>query len=179
MYVSYLLGYAAYSRADWQQAQQNLRVCLEQSQQLLSPEQRAAADVVEKAQEMMRLTSQWQNQRFVCDPTEIVISLGADATVTAPLTRRFLVSAPRDVPLKVKGETGITAQVEESPWAADVRPKLFQKQIALNIAPELLRVGFAATITVSSPQLPGFLTEVSVRVEASQDEELQKKEEKP
>lgn len=160
-----LLGYLHYLKGEWKEARQSYELCLARRAQLATPKQREdARDIAASAQKMLRLIGQWEAHPLVSDPERIDIAVGQEAP-DAPITRRFLVSMFREVPLKLSSSNAqVQLAVEDSPWAADSQPLQFEKQIVVSIPPSLLRQETAADIVISSPQLPKYLLHIPLKI---------------
>ena len=166
VFVATKLGRLCYQKGQWSAARDYYQQAVALSEQLRSVKERAsiATDVAE-ATAALRLIDHWKKQWIVCDPAKISIVAGRDKKVE-PVTRRLLVSVPRDVPIVVRSSDHRikVLVIEESPWAGDAQPLRFEKQVVLEIAPEALQQDWEATLSVSSPQALGFETRVSLSV---------------
>lgn len=160
-----LRGYLHYFKGEWQQARQSYHLCLARSAQLAAPEQRVGLKTITaQAEQMLQLVEQWQTKPLVSDPPRIDITVGRDQP-NAPITRRFLVSMFRELPLTLSSTIPqIAFRVEDSPWAADAQPLQFEKQVVVSIPPALLGKETEADLIVGSPQLPQYQLRIPLKI---------------
>jgi hypothetical protein len=138
---------------------------LEQNTQLATQDARnSIKDIVEDSQNTLQLIKLWENQQFFSDPSQIEVVAGPDKR-EHPVTRRFIVGLYRDIPLTVNSDNlDIKVSVEESPWAEDRRPLVFEKQIVVEISPKALTELSQARISITTAQLPEFQVQIPVHI---------------
>ncbi len=166
-----VLGYLHYLKDEWPQAAKRYAEAIELGKkvpaaQLLAPEMA----ILNNAEAMLHVVTQWKTQSMICDPPAILIAAGPEKK-GAPITRRFLVSTPHDVVVDVGSSDAQikVLRVEDSPWQSEAqreaRPLRYQKQVVVEISPEALQKDLSATLTLSSAKLPGFQARVPLRVQ--------------
>lgn len=159
-----LLGYGHYLKGEWKEARRNYELCLARGAQLTASQRNSVRDITASARKMLGLIGQWEANPLVSDPERIDIAVGSESK-NEPLTRRFLVSMFREVPLTVSSSNAqLQFRVEDSPWVADSQPLQFEKQVVVSIPSALLGQDTTAEIVVSSPQFPKYLLRIPLKI---------------
>lgn len=166
-----VLGYLHSLKGEWPQAAQRYSEAVElgkklPADQLLLPD----IAVLNNAEAMLRVVTQWKTQSMICDPPAINIAAGPEKK-DAPITRRFLVSTPQDVLVDVGSSDARikVLRVEDSPWQSEAQrgaqPLRYEKQVVVEISPDALQKDLSATLTLSSAKLSGYQARVPLRVQ--------------
>jgi tetratricopeptide (TPR) repeat protein len=161
-----MLGASYYRTGDWDAARRECERAIALYQALKSPlPEEGLEEHVALAQRTLALMEKWPRTPMESQPAELRITVKAGEVSQESRRVRFDLHSFRRIHITVTSDRKeVVPQVPSFERAAD-NGSDFSYAVGVQLAPEALRDGFTATLTVTSPEHPDFQVRVPLRVE--------------
>lgn len=162
------LGRSYFRTAEWALASKFLKEAIAEYEKLNRPHARIMKHI-EEARQLLSNIEQAKVAPFVCRVHEIrqLIEPGPEADIL--VVGRISIISLGKLPLEVKTDNdSVTAYIDEN-WQQKEETACFydERQLVVRIAAGKLNSTLDAMVTVSSPQLPGYMEQVLVHLQAT------------
>ncbi len=162
------LGDSYYQAGDFEQAASYARQAINSYKDLLSSPHSVYLDaVLPLNQERLRWIERFVKEPIICAPRQLnVVRSYLELNIEDDgITRQFYVRTLRPVPLRVSSDNPlVTARIIEDQSKKPQQRHYYQQEISVSIAPEAIRKGAQATLTINSPDIPSFQVQMPVLI---------------
>lgn len=164
-----LLAYSYYRRGEWEEAQLYSLQAVKQFEVLTAVEKSKQQREERRAQEIPRWIAVWKKEPIVCLPRKLphvgTLSRSELEKLGQPCLIRLSIHTFQPVALvAMTDHEKLTSRIEENSRGGD-NALYFQREVAVEVPPEMLNENFDFTLTITSPAFPDFQAQVPIHVE--------------
>ena len=158
-----LQGLANYKLGNYKEAHRYAQQAITQAAAMKLRQGMGSEADLEVAQSVVDWTNQWDKTPIVIDQGQIQVVLSGQALGDKPVTRRTLVLSSQDVPLTATvNNPHIKVTISDTPQKGDY---FVQREIVIEVAPQLITQSLDAVLTVGSPHFPQAQERLPIHIE--------------